>query len=46
LAQIGVLVEAGKVKPLVSDQRVSTQEIAAAHGLVESGSLGKVVVDI
>lgn len=46
LAQIGVLVEAGKVKPLVSDQRFSTEEIAAAHGLVESGSLGKVVVDI
>jgi NADPH:quinone reductase len=45
LAQIGGLVEAGQLKPLVNEQCFSSQEIAAAHALVESGSLGKVIVD-
>jgi NADPH:quinone reductase len=45
LAQIGVLVETGKLKPLLNDRCFSTKEIAAAHALVESGSSGKVVVE-
>ncbi len=46
LAEAARLVEAGKLRPLLSERHFSTAEIAAAHALVESGSLGKVVVDI
>jgi hypothetical protein len=46
LAEIGALVERGKLKPLLNERAFSSQEIAAAHSLVESGALGKVVVDI
>jgi NADPH2:quinone reductase len=46
LAQAAKFTEAGKLRPLLSEQRFSTAEIAAAHMLVESGSLGKVVVEI
>jgi NADPH:quinone reductase len=46
LTQCASLVEAGKLRPLVSAQRFSTSEIEAAHALVESGSIGKVVVEI
>jgi NADPH:quinone reductase len=46
LAEIGALVERGKLKPLLNERAFSSQEIAAAHSLVESAALGKVVVDI
>ncbi len=46
LTEAASLAEAGKLKPLLSKERFSTANIAAAHHLVESGSLGKVVVEI
>jgi len=46
LARAASLAEAGKLKPLLSDQRFSTADIGAAYGLVESGSLGKVLVEL
>ena len=46
LAKAAKLVEAGKLRPLLSEQRFSTGDIAAAHALVESGSLGKAIVEI
>jgi NADPH:quinone reductase-like Zn-dependent oxidoreductase len=45
LREAAALVDAGKLKPLLSDQRFSPPGIAAAHALVESGAVGKVVVD-
>lgn len=46
LAQAAALAEAGKLKPLLNERRFSTQDIGAAHALVESGVLGKVVVEL
>ena len=46
LAEATALVEAGKLKPLLNDQRFSIENIGAAHALVESGALGKVVVEL
>jgi NADPH:quinone reductase-like Zn-dependent oxidoreductase len=46
LAQAASLAEGGKLKPLLSERRFLTADIDAAHALVESGSLGKVVVEI
>ena len=46
LAEAAKLAEAGKLKPFLSERLFSTSEIGAAHALVESGSLGKVVVEI
>lgn len=46
LTQIRALVEAGKLKVLLNERSFSTQEITAAHTLVESGSPGKVVVEL
>jgi len=46
LARATELAEAGKLTPLLNEQRFSTAEIAAAHALVESGAVGKVVVEI
>ncbi len=46
LAQAAALAEAGKLKPLLNEQRFSTADIAGAHALVESGALGKVIVEI
>ena len=45
LREAAALVDAGKLKPLLNSQHFSTANIAAAHALVESGALGKVVVD-
>jgi len=45
LAQIAALVELGKLKPLLNDHPFSIAEIASAHALVESGAVGKVVVE-
>jgi NADPH:quinone reductase-like Zn-dependent oxidoreductase len=46
LAQAAALVEAGKLRPLLNTQRFSTADIGAAHAVVESGALGKVVVEL
>jgi NADPH:quinone reductase-like Zn-dependent oxidoreductase len=45
LREAAALADAGKLKPLLNEQHFSTANIAAAHALVESGALGKVVVD-
>jgi NADPH2:quinone reductase len=45
LTQAAALVEAGKLRPLLSEQRFSIEEVGAAHALVESGVVGKVVVE-
>jgi NADPH:quinone reductase len=46
LSEAATLADAGKLKPLMNEQRFSPGDIAAAHALVESGAVGKVVVDI
>jgi len=46
LARAAALAEAGKLRPLLNERTFSTAEIDAAHALVASGSLGKVVVEI
>jgi NADPH:quinone reductase len=46
LAQAATLTEAGKLKPLLNPRHFTTTDISAAHALVESGSLGKVVIEI
>ena len=46
LAQATALVQSGKLKPLLNEQHFSFKDIAAAHVLVESGALGKVVVEV
>jgi NADPH:quinone reductase-like Zn-dependent oxidoreductase len=46
LAQAAELAEAGELTPLLNRLSFSTAEIANAHDLVESGALGKVVVEI
>jgi NADPH:quinone reductase-like Zn-dependent oxidoreductase len=45
LTHVAVLVEAGKLKPLLNDHPMSMAETEAAYALVESGALGKVVVE-
>jgi NADPH2:quinone reductase len=45
LAHITVLVEAGKLRPLLNDAMISMADIDTAHALVESGVVGKVVVE-
>ena len=45
LRDAAALVDAGKLKPLVNDRRFSAAEIASAHALVESGTVGKVIVE-
>lgn len=45
LAHAAALAEAGKLRPLLSEQRFSAAEIGAAHARVESGGLGKVVIE-
>jgi NADPH:quinone reductase len=45
LREAAALADAGRLKPLLNDQRFSPADIVAAHALVESGALGKVVVD-
>ena len=45
LRNAAALVDAGKLRPLVNDRRFPTAEIASAHVLVESGTIGKVVVE-
>jgi NADPH:quinone reductase len=40
------LADGGKLRPLLNKQRFSSESIDAAHALVKSGALGKVVVDL
>jgi len=46
LAHITALVEAEKLKPLLNDHIISMADIDTAHALVESGAVGKVVVEL
>lgn len=46
LREAAALVDAGKLRPLLHPQRFTSADIAAAHTLVESGALGKVVVEL
>jgi NADPH:quinone reductase len=46
LAQATALAEAGRLRPLLNEQHFSIEDIGAAHALVESGALGKVVVEL
>ena len=46
LAQASAFAEEGKLKPLLNERRFSTADIATAHALVASGSLGKVVIEL
>lgn len=46
LSQAAALAEAGKLRPLLNQQRFSIADIDAAHALVESGAPGKVVVEL
>ena len=46
LREAAALADAGKLKPLLNQQTFSSSDIDAAHALVESGALGKVVVDL
>jgi NADPH2:quinone reductase len=46
LAQIAALVETGKLKSLLNDHIISAADINSAHTLVESGAIGKVVVEL
>jgi NADPH:quinone reductase len=45
LAHAAALAEAGKLRPLLSNQHFSGSEIGAAYALVEAGATGKVVID-
>ncbi len=46
LRQAGALVDQGKLRPLLNEQRFSASELEAAHELVARGGLGKVVIDL
>ena len=46
LREAATLVDAGKLRPLLNPQRFFATDIASAHALVESGALGKVVVEL
>jgi len=45
LREVAALADVGKLRPLLNERRFSPANIAAAHALVESGALGKVVVE-
>lgn len=40
------LADEAKLKPLLNQRRFSANEIAAAHAEIESGSLGKIVIEL
>jgi NADPH2:quinone reductase len=46
LREAAALADGGKLRPLLNKQRFSSADVDAAHALVESGALGKVVVDL
>jgi NADPH2:quinone reductase len=45
LRDAAALVDDGKLRPLVNDRRFPPAEIASAYALVESGAIGKVIVE-
>jgi NADPH2:quinone reductase len=45
LTHAAALAEAGKLRPLLSNQHFSASEIGAAYTLVEAGTTGKIVID-
>jgi NADPH:quinone reductase len=45
LREVAALADSGKLKPLLNELQFSPAEIAEAHALVESGAVGKVVVE-
>jgi NADPH:quinone reductase len=45
LTQAAALAEAGKLRPLLSNQHFSGSELGAAYALVEAGAAGKVVIE-
>ena len=45
LREAAALADAGRLKPLLNHQRFSPATIAAAHAQVESGAVGKVVIE-
>jgi NADPH:quinone reductase len=45
LREAAALVDEGKLRPLLNKQGFSPADIGAAYSLVESGAMGKVVVD-
>jgi len=46
LREAAALADSGKLRPLLNTSSFSLPDVNAAHALVESGALGKVVVDI
>jgi NADPH2:quinone reductase len=46
LREAAALADAGKLKPFLNEKHFTADQIEAAHALVESGPLGKVVVDL
>jgi NADPH:quinone reductase len=46
LREAAALADSGKLRPLLNQGRFSWADIDAAHATVESGALGKVVVDL
>jgi NADPH:quinone reductase len=46
LREAAALVEAGKLKPFLNERRFTASDLEAAYALVESGPLGKVVVEL
>ena len=46
LREAATLADGGKLRPLLNKQHFSATDIDAAHALVESGALGKVVIDL
>jgi NADPH:quinone reductase len=46
LREAAALADSGKLRPLLNQRRFSWADIDAAHATVESGALGKVVVDL
>jgi NADPH:quinone reductase-like Zn-dependent oxidoreductase len=45
LTEAAALAEKGRLKPLLNERRFSTADIHTAHALVESGDLGRVVIE-
>ena len=45
LREVAALTDVGKLRPLLNDRRFAPADIVTAHALVESGALGKVVVE-
>jgi NADPH2:quinone reductase len=46
LRQVAALADGGKLSPLLNERRFTPADLDAAYALVESGALGKVVVDL